>query len=158
MVKSLVFCAFLLVLASCNETPEPGEQDAVFDASAFEIDVFTGRVQDFLKSRDETKSLRNYKAVFVNTENCSACMKSAFESISPYLSATEERIFIYCNDSSILQTAPKNDNLQFVCLPAEVFQTAGIFHGKMYLYTIHNQKIEPLGLTVPEIDSLNQHN
>jgi hypothetical protein len=158
MVRPVLFCAVMLALGSCSGTPESSAEDAVFDVSPFELDVFTGRVQDFLESREETRSLRKYKALFVNTESCSACMKSAFEGISPYLSIVDERVFIYCNDSSILQIAPENKNLQFVCLPAETFRSAQIFHGKMYLYSVYDREIVPLSLTPRETDSLNNLN
>jgi hypothetical protein len=155
MVKQVLFCCAAIFLASCNEQPKEAEQQAAFDVTSFEIDAFTERVHQFLKKRKETKAYPNYKALFVNTENCSACMKGSFEGISPFLSAVDERTFVYFNDSSILQIAPENKQLEFVCLPAETFHSAAIFHSKMYLYTVRGNRIESLDLVLKHIDSLN---
>jgi hypothetical protein len=158
MVRYIALYSVLLLISSCNDRPEPPKNEASFDVSEFKLDAFTKRVQHFLHDRKETQSELNYNALFVNTENCTACMRGAFEGLTPYLSTTTTRTFVYFNDSSILQLAPKNAYLNFICLPLAEFHTKDILHSKIYLYRVENDAITAQALTLDVVDSLNNVN
>lgn len=156
MVTRICFVLSLILMASCTGQPKPPNGDSDFDTQKFQIGSFTGRVQEFLKSRPETKGYSDYKALFVNTENCSACIQGAFEAISPFLAKVQTKTFVYLNDSSLIQIAPENDHLQFICLPAEDFQLKKIFHRELYLYTAHGDQLKGIYLSLDKTDSLNK--
>jgi hypothetical protein len=158
MVKRRFSVIFLLaVVVSCQEKQAHIDDGTMaFDIESFRTDQFTGRVQQFLQSRPETKNSSDYVAIFVNTEGCSACVKGGFDQLSPYLQHTEARTFIYVNDSSMITSELQNERLQFVWLPTEMYHAKAVFHGDIYLYHVQGRKITPTDLNLQTTDSLNR--
>lgn len=149
---------FLLALAACSKKTVVKPDPDAFDASLFRIDRYSDRVADFLRSRPETQELPDYQAVFVNTENCSACMRSAFENLGPFLRHTRTKTLVFINDSTLIRSIRQHPNIQFICLPVEVYREKNIFHSQMYLYSICGDRMKTTDLLIGQIDSLNRIN
>lgn len=156
MVTRFFLVLALIAATGCQtNVPSEPEQAAEFDPQQFELNTFTGRVQRFLQLRKETRGLDRYDVLFVHTESCTACARGTFSQLEPFLEKADRRLFIYANDSSLLDLVPDNDQLTVICLPLETYRIAAIFHNKIYLYTIDNTNIRSINLDLRQIDSLN---
>ena len=153
MVKQYYFLALFLGLFACTNREKPLEKNE-FDTQRFQLTHYAERIQTFLHSRPETAKTPNYQALFATTENCSACTRGTFEQLQPFLEHTQVTTFIYINDSSLMHSF-RNDKIQFIQLPKKVFSDQGLFHGNIYLYSVHFETMKTTGIFLKQIDSLN---
>jgi len=156
MVKQHFFFIFFLGLFACTNRQEPLAKNT-FDTQRFQLTNYAERIQTFLHKRPETAGVRHYQALFATTEDCSACTRGTFEQLHPFLEHTQLTTFIYINDSSLIQPF-QNERIQFVQLPKKLFTDQGLFHGNIYLYSVHFETMKTTGIFLKQIDSLNRIN
>lgn len=155
MVKSLFFISLCVVVASCTDTHEGSTTHKPFDSSKFELAGYTERVHAFLNSRPEIKDQRDYRAIFVNTEDCSACIRGSFSEMYNFLEETQVPTFIYANDSTLELSVPPNEQVSVVYLPSSDFKDRDIFHRELYLYEARQGEFKSVYLDSRRKDSLN---
>jgi hypothetical protein len=146
---------FLVLVVSCNTNDVPKDIQKEFDYSPFQLSAFNKRVIGFINENNTINNTKEYYALFVNTQSCSACVQGAFNSIKSFIKQVSIPTYIYINDSSLIDvTLTANKYVTFKYYPLELYKKKNILHGRIYIYAKNNDLFKAIEVNANTIDSL----
>jgi len=160
MVKgsNIIMLICLLVLNSCSQKADKKIFSKEFEINTHEFSQsqYEKNVLQFLK-RQKIDIEKPKDVIFLNSSTCKSCILQVLMSLEPFLSKTENKTFLFVNDSIMIQSVniKKNSKVRFLYYERDIYERNHVIHNAPYLYHILNKKTTSIKLDTQIVDSLN---